>query len=49
MGYIIPPERMKGGVAHTVPLTPEILALLEAFHASLAAISFSQQPALKGP
>ena len=27
--WVIPPERMKGGAAHTVPLTPEISALLE--------------------
>ena len=27
--WVIPAERMKGGFAHAVPLTPEISALLE--------------------
>ena len=27
--WVVPPERMKGGSAHAVPLTPEISALLE--------------------
>ena len=43
--WVIPPERMKGGAAHTVPLTPEILPCWKAFHDSAAAISSSQRPA----
>ena len=46
--WVIPANRMKGGSAHAVPLTPEISAFSKAFRDSPAAISSSQRPAVKG-